>query len=155
MNQDLLVENAAFFPVVREMLGKGHTVTINVRGYSMRPFLENERDRVILAPLAGQPRVGDALLVENTPGHYVLHRLLRIGPDGTLTLQGDGNCCGTETCSLPDVLGVVTHYLYPGHTVPAADPVRRFNVRLWRRLRPLRRYLLFIYRQVWARGGNP
>ena len=148
MTKGLLVENAEFFPIVREMLGKGHTVTINVRGYSMRPFLENDRDRVILAPLTRSPAVGDALLAEISPGHYVLHRLLRIEDNGQLPLPGDGNCHATETCGLNDVLGVVTHYLYPNHTVAASDAIRRFNVSAWRRLHPIRRYLLYIYKRI-------
>ena len=40
--------NAEFLPEVVKMLNEGHTVTLRLRGYSMRPFLENDRDKALL-----------------------------------------------------------------------------------------------------------
>ena len=40
--------NAEFLPEVVKMLNEGHTVTLRLRGYSMRPFLENDRDMYML-----------------------------------------------------------------------------------------------------------
>ena len=57
------VPNAILLGHVKEALQIGHTATINVKGYSMRPFLENSKDKVRLAP-PGVLRVGDAVLAE-------------------------------------------------------------------------------------------
>lgn len=122
-----------------------HTATILAKGYSMRPFLEHERDKVQLAFPTQPLQVGDAVLAEISPGRYVLHRIIQV-QDQHLTLMGDGNLRGTETCRLSDVAGIVTHYIRPRRTIPASSPSLRRRIRLWRRLLPIRRYLLFIYK---------
>ena len=138
--------NRILLGMARDMIREGHTATIAVKGYSMRPFLEHERDRVILdAPK--HLKVGDAVLAEIAPDHYVLHRIIAIEGD-KVTLMGDGNVKGTESCRLCDVAGIVTHYLRPGRTLLASDPVLQRRIRLWRRLLPIRRYLLFVYKAL-------
>ncbi len=137
--------NDQLLPLVRQYVAGGEKVIISVKGYSMRPFLEHLRDRVTLAPWTDLA-VGDAVLAEIAPGHFVLHRIIAI--DGEqLTLMGDGNVRGTEHCLKSDVCGVVTEYLRPnGHVLKASDRVLQRRIRMWRRLLPIRRWLLFIYR---------
>lgn len=151
MSTDARVElpNEVLLGLARDMIRRGHTVTIHVKGYSMRPFLEHQRDKVLLEA-AGELRVGDAVLAEITPGHYVLHRI--INKDGEhLILQGDGNIRGVEHCVRADVAGIVTRYIRPNRTIEAADKALCRRIRLWRRLRPIRRYLLFIYKAIAVR----
>lgn len=138
------VPNAILLGHVKEALQVGHTATINVKGYSMRPFLENSKDKVRLAP-PGVLRVGDAVLAEIARDVYVLHRIIIIDGD-SVTLMGDGNLCGTEQCRKDDVVGVVTHYYHRGRMIAASDPRFRRRVRLWGKLLPWRRYLLYIYK---------
>lgn len=69
------VPNAVLLGQVKEAIREGHTVTINVKGYSMRPFLEHCRDKVRLAPFTDL-KVGDAVLAEISPDVYVLHRIM-------------------------------------------------------------------------------
>ena len=140
------VPNDKFLPLVREYVAGGESVVIAVKGYSMRPFLEHLRDRVKLSPWTSL-NVGDAVLAEITPGHFVLHRIIKKDEGGCLTLMGDGNIRGTEQCSETDVCGVVTEYLRPnGHTLLADDPRLIRRIRWWRRMLPLRRLLLFVYK---------
>ena len=136
--------NDQLLPLVRQVVADGKTAVISVKGYSMRPFLEHLRDRVKLAPWE-ELQVGDAVLAEINPGHFVLHRIIAI--DGEqLTLMGDGNIRGTEQCRTKDVCGVVTEYLRPnGHVLLASDRRLQRRIRIWRRLLPIRRGLLFIY----------
>lgn len=142
------VPNAVLLEQVREAIREGLTATINVKGYSMRPFLENCRDRVRLAAPAGL-KVGDAVLAEVSPGVYVLHRITACR-EGRLVLMGDGNLRGTECCRAEDVIGVVTHYIYRCRMVAASDPWLRFRVAAWRKALPVRRYLLYVYR-LWIK----
>ena len=138
--------NDKFLPLVREYVAKGETVVISVKGYSMRPFLEHLRDRVKLSPWTALS-VGDAVLAEISQGHFVLHRIIAI--DGQrLTLMGDGNIRGTESCTVADVCGVVSEYIRPnGHILLAGDLRLQRRIRLWHRLLPIRRWLLFVYKQ--------
>lgn len=138
--------NDVFLGLVSETLAEGHTAIIWVKGYSMRPFIEFGRDKVKLAT-AETYRVGDAVLAEITKGHYVLHRIIDKESD-KITLQGDGNVRGVELCTTADIRGVVTEYIRPNRTLLADDECLKRQIRLWRRLRPIRRYLLFIYKAV-------
>lgn len=140
------IPNRVLLGLARDMIREGHTATISVKGYSMRPFLEHERDRVTLdAPK--DLKVGDAVLAEISKDHYVLHRI--IGIEGErVTLMGDGNISGTETCRLSDVAGVVTQYLRPRRMLLASDPTLQRRISVWRKLLPVRRYLLFIYKAI-------
>ncbi|MCD8285556.1 MAG: S24/S26 family peptidase [Prevotellaceae bacterium] len=136
--------NEALLGLVREMLSEGHTAVLTVKGYSMRPFLEHLRDKVRLE----QPvslSVGDAVLAKEQGGRYVLHRIVSIEGE-SLTLMGDGNVRGTERCLKADVCGVVTEYIRPRRTIKASDPSLRRRIRAWRRLLPIRRYLLTLYK---------
>lgn len=141
--------NEVLLGLARDMIRGGHTVTIHVKGYSMRPFLEHQRDKVLLEA-AGELHVGDAVLAEITPGHYVLHRIIRKEGDH-LVLQGDGNIRGVEHCTTADVAGIVTRYIRPNRTIDATDRRLCRRIRLWRRVRPIRRYLLFIYKAIAVR----
>lgn len=145
--QRIELPNDKLLPLVRQFVAKGETAIISVKGYSMRPFLEHLRDRVKLAPWTTL-EVGDAVLAEISPGHFVLHRI--IAKDGEqLTLMGDGNIRGTEHCTVNDICGVVTEYLRPGgHVLLASDPALKRKIKCWRRLLPFRRLLLFIYKST-------
>ena len=85
------VNNHLFMEEIRRMFNeKGKSsVTFVVRGYSMRPFVEHERDKVILVP-PRTPKVGDVVLAEIAAKRYALHRVIKI-KDGIYTMQGDGN----------------------------------------------------------------
>lgn len=136
--------NDKFLPCVRQAIREGHTATLTVKGYSMRPFLEHCRDKVTLSPVETLA-VGDAVLAEIRPGTFVLHRIIRLEGD-RLTLMGDGNLRGTESCRCADVAGVVTLYHRNGRCLKASGRGLRVSVRVWRSLLPVRRYLLFVYR---------
>ncbi len=139
------VPNELLLPLVRKYVEQGETAIISVKGYSMRPFLEHLRDRVKLAPWKSL-HVGDAVLAEIASGHFVLHRIIAI-EGKKLTLMGDGNIRGTESCTVADVCGVVTEYLRPnGYVLYANDPGLQRKIRWWCRLLPVRRVLLFFYK---------
>ena len=138
--------NDAWLGEVSQMLNEGKPYAIYVKGYSMRPVIEHTRDRVFLEK-RDTYNVGDAVLAQIAPGHYVLHRIIEKQGDD-LTLQGDGNVKGVELCKVQDVSGVVTQYIRPHRIIPADDPKLIRRIKLWRKLRPIRRYLLFIYKTI-------
>ena len=61
---EIKVPNAIFLPKVIDYLKDGHTVTLPLNGYSMRPFLENGRDKALLSYAADKDKlnVGDPVL---------------------------------------------------------------------------------------------
>lgn len=146
--------NDKFLPEVVRLLNEGHTVTLRLRGYSMRPFLENNRDKALLTK-AVDIKKGDPVLAEISPGHYVLHRIVDIS-GGTVTLLGDGNLT-VERCRTEDVKGSVTGFYRKGRDVmDRTDGMKwRAYSYVWTRLCPVRRYLLAFHRRIWMKvfGG--
>ncbi len=103
--------NEVLIPAIRSLIEEGHTATFCVRGNSMRPFLHSDCDSVVLTAVREEDlRVGDAILAEVSPQRYVLHRLVQRRGD-RLTLRGDGNAYGTETCRTSDVIGRVATFI--------------------------------------------
>lgn len=109
--QEIKCPNAVILPEIVKLMDEGHTITLRLRGFSMRPFLEDNRDKALMTK-ATHPQVGDPVLAEIAPGHYVLHRIISIDHDH-VTLRGDGNI-GTEHCQLSDVKGAVIGFYRKG-----------------------------------------
>ena len=145
------VENDILIPELARLLAEGKEVRFTPSGVSMRPFIEGEKDSVILEPITRSPRVGDILLaqVQTLCGRqtYVLHRLIRIEQNETgemsYVLMGDGNLSGEEKCSLGDIIGRVKR-------IENQQGRRKClsRGRLWFFLKPCRGFLLKIYRHT-------
>lgn len=141
-------ENAIFLPEIVKMLNEGHTVTLTLRGNSMRPFLEDCRDKALFVK-PSTIAVGDPVLAEIAPKHFVLHRIVAINGEA-VTLLGDGNLL-TEHCKKKDIVGAVIGFYRKGrNTLDRTDGWKwRCYSYVWTSLRPIRRYLLGIYRRIW------
>ena len=141
MNDNGFIEEAL------RLVQKGVTVTFPVTGQSMLPFIIGGKESVILhAP--GLTAVGDVVVARVDGNRYVVHRIINIDGD-RVTLMGDGNVKGTEHCLLKDVKARVTHVVSADNK--KRDLYSRWRVRaakLWYWLRPIRRYLLAIYKRL-------
>ena len=146
--------NEVLLPMVVADLEAGKTVTLNLRGFSMRPFLENDRDKALLT-LATDPKVGDAVLAEISPKKYVLHRIISIEGEN-VTLRGDGNL-GEEHCKISDVKGKALGFYRKGRSKLDHTDGKKWKIYswFWTRLYPIRRYLLAFYRRIWLKIFKP
>ena len=135
--------NEVFLPQVVALLKEGHTATLPLRGRSMRPFLEDGRDKALLQ-IVDDFQVGDAVLAEISKGHFVLHRIIRIEGQN-VTLRGDGNL-SDEHCRLEDIRAKAIGFYRKGHSKLDATDGRKWRIYSWwwTRLYPIRRYLLFL-----------
>lgn len=142
--------NSEFIPEVIKFLQEGHTVTLQLHGFSMRPFLEDGRDKALLVK-ASNPKVGAPVLAEVGPGRYVLHRIVKITGD-EVVLRGDGNL-GVEHCRLADIKGEALGFYRKGRQ--RLDKTNGLKWRtysfFWMLLLPLRRYILAVHRRVFIR----
>lgn len=134
-----VVANEVLIPEMGRLLAEGREVEFQPKGSSMLPFIRGERDSVVMLrrPTVA---VGDIVLARVSSG-FVMHRVFAIDGEN-LTLMGDGNVRGTETCRRDDVLGTVTAIIRDGQSCPPGDG------RFWRTLLPIRRYLLAIIRRL-------
>jgi SOS-response transcriptional repressor LexA len=123
---------------VPRLLEEGKVVVLKqIYGNSMLPFIHGGKDSVRLRKPEGV-KVGDIVLAV-FGGRPIIHRVIAI--NGTkVTLMGDGNLQGTEKGDLSEVLGIVDRIISPsGRCRKPGDG------RIWRRLFPVRKYLLKVY----------
>jgi len=134
-------DNNILLDEISDILEKNGEVVLKAKGNSMRPFIRNEIDSVVLIK-PGNVVVGDVVLANvgtSQKHHYVLHRIFKMDGD-RVTLMGDGNIKGTESCRIGDISGKAIYIQRPSG--------RRFAMpkgRIWKALLPIRRYLLAIY----------
>ena len=146
--------NAVIIPEIIKLIEEGHTVTLRLKGYSMRPFLEDSRDKALLTR-PNNPKVGDPVLAEIAPLHFVLHRIISIdGQD--VVLRGDGNLAN-ETCKLSDIKGAVIGFYRKGRDKLDRTDGWKWKTYswIWTHLYPIRRYLLAFYRRIWLKFFKP
>ena len=133
--------NEIFIPEIARLVADGKQVVFTPTGVSMRPYIEGGVDNVTLVRPTDL-QVGDIVLAEIQPQHYVLHRIYALQGEA-VTLMGDGNLQGKEHCSRSNILAKVTAIHSPkGKSKPVS------KAWLWRHILPLRRILLKIYRHT-------
>ena len=135
----LLLPNEVLLGEVERMLDEGREVLMVPKGRSMLPFIRGEVDKVLLTK-PKELKVGDIALAW-VDDRYVMHRVIAI--DGQqVTLMGDGNLQGREQTTRDQVVGVVVDIITPEGR--HHKPTRGW---LWRKLLPVRKYLLKVYRK--------
>lgn len=145
--KEVQFSNAELLPEIVKLINEGHTVTLRLKGFSMRPFLENNRDKALLTKPV-HIKVGLPVLAQISPGTYVLHRIVGINGDN-ITLLGDGNLT-TESCHRKDIEALAIGFYRKGRNKLDSIYSAKWKIysMLWTSLRPIRRYLLFIYRHL-------
>ena len=129
------------------LVDEGVSVTFPVKGYSMLPFIIGGRESVILQK-PQVVRLGDVVLAWVDDCRYVVHRVIGIEGEHVI-LMGDGNIVGVEHCLLGDVKALATHVVdAKGRKHDLYAPWRQRASRLWWHMRPVRRYILAIYRRL-------
>ncbi len=143
------IRNDIFIPHIEQILkeGKHKSVTFVVRGYSMRPFLEHDRDKVeLVSPLP--PCIGQVVLAEIAPKRYALHRIIKI-ESNKITMQGDGNALSlTETFTTDKIIGTAIAFIRKGERITTDSAKWRRYSAAWKFLRPIRRILLGLHRRI-------
>lgn len=125
----------------------GVSVTFPVKGRSMLPFIFGGRESVILQK-PGSLQRGQVVLAQVGPDRYVVHRIIKIEPD-RITLMGDGNICGTESCTPSNVLAIATHVVdEKGKRRTLESKGQMFKAKVWYVIRPLRRIILAVLRRT-------
>ena len=139
------VEQNKLFEEMRSLLVQDCQVQLRVRGRSMRPMLEHERDLVTLqqepAQIYGQ---GDVVLAYTSDERWVLHRIVQCD-DTCCVLQGDGNVGQQEQCLRTDILGRVVYFERKSKKYAVYHVFWRGYARLWQCLAFVRRPLLLGY----------
>ena len=148
----MMITDAVILDEAVRLVSDGVSVTLPVNGRSMLPFIIGGQESVILQkPEAVE--VGDVVLAWVEDCRWVVHRIIGINGD-RVVLMGDGNIVGVEHCTVSDVKARVTHVVdVKGKQHDLYNRWRTLGAKVWWRLRPIRRYLLFIYRKYKSIGS--
>lgn len=144
------IPNDLFFKWVEEELAAGHHVRFRLKGYSMLPFLRNEKDDVVLYPCTEAELSPMDVVLFRYKGKHLLHRIIR--KEGKeLLIQGDGSFYAKERCAVDDVVGKLKVIIRPsGKSLPVESLQWRLYSQIWLRIgclrSPLLRIFHFIYR---------
>lgn len=144
--QTKTVPNAELIPAIGKLIEEGQEVIFKPKGVSMLPFIRGGRDSVLLRKADGL-KAGDIALAEISEGRYVLHRIEKI-EDEMIVLMGDGNLVGRERCRKEDVMAIAVKIIKENKEIDCQSPRHMRMAEIWKRLLPVRRYLLAIYRRI-------
>ncbi len=133
------------------LVQEGMAVTMLVKGRSMLPFILGGQESAVLTQ-PGEIKTGDVVLARIDGRRYVLHRVMEVSAD-RVVLMGDGNIRGQEVCRPEDVLARADEVVGADGKHRRLDtPRQKRRARIWRRLLPVRRWLLAIYKRTIIRG---
>ena len=147
----MIIDNDSFFAGVLPLLDQGKRVTIPVKGFSMLPFIRGTKDLVVLEKAGDALKADDIVLFHMGPqegGRYVMHRILSIDGDA-VDIMGDGVVKNHEHVRRDQITAKAVEILRGGkRRVDPYSPGQLRLVHIWQWLRPVRRYILFIYRHL-------
>ena len=142
-----MISNKVIIEEAIRLVDEGVSVTLPVNGQSMLPFIIGGKESVILQKPV-EPKVGDVVLAWVEGCRFVVHRIISISGNN-VTLMGDGNIMGTERCTLSDIKAIATHVVSADEKIhDLNNPWRMLCTRVWFQLRPVRRYILAIYKRL-------
>jgi len=125
-----------------EVLDKTGSLLYKNVGVSMLPLIREGRDYIYINKRPTKRLKKNDVVLFRRPnvkgrGEYVLHRVLKVNPDGTYRIVGD-NCIGGETVKEENVLGVLSAVKRKNKTVYVTD----FGYKLYVAYVPVRRFFL-------------
>ena len=129
-------------PLIREYLAAGKTVKFSPRGISMLPMLRQGIDDVVLSPIPEKLKKYDLPLYQRDDGHFVLHRIVRVGE--TYTCIGDNQFELEHGLRHDQMIALVTAFYRNGKYHSVNELTYRIYCRFWHYSRGLRHF--------WRRG---
>lgn len=141
---NVIVDTNEYISDLQQMITDGHEVVITVAGWSMRPFLRHQRDRIMLKKPADSLKVGDIVLYQRKTKQFVLHRIYKI-KSGAYYMMGDNQLDLEGPIGPESVIALVSDIERNGRWISAETPSWKMASSLWRLLYPVRKIV------CWAR----
>ena len=137
MQEDTRTVDRLDFLRIMTVAEDGSVIPLLVTGTSMLPFLLDRRSVVYLEKdRSYQPKRGDIVLFLRPDGAWVLHRVVRLLPNGKLLINGDGQA-GTETIMPQQIMARVVRICRRKRIFSTENVIYRVLSRMWMPLRPI------------------
>lgn len=140
-----VVSTYEIFPVMKDLIEQGQGVKFTVSGSSMLPLISGNRDQVMLISAKDRKlKLGDIILFQNSQGKYILHRIYKTEEKGFRTI---GDACLVEDGLVAEtmIIGLVDKIYRKEVEINCDSYLWRLVFSIWRRLMPIRKYLLSLY----------
>ena len=120
---------------------QGYIVYTNV-GMSMLPLLRQKKDIIEIRKIKPGSRKKYDVVLYKRDGKYILHRILKVLPDGYI-IAGDNNTFIETDIKDGDILGIMTRIVRNGKTITPENWFYKIYVHLWCDFYPIRAMILF------------
>ena len=141
------IDTAAYLTVLRELVDDNKSVSLNVSGMSMFPFLEHERDTVYFEAPKRNLRKGDIVFYQRRNGQYVMHRIYKV-KGNQYYIVGDAQRVVEGPVLRDQIFAIVTQAKRNGRMLTPSSLTWKFFERVWLNLLPYRGVLMLPYRAV-------
>ena len=122
-------------PLIQERLAAGQSVRFSPHGVSMLPMLRQGIDSVVLSPLPDQLNKYDLPLYQRDTGHYVLHRIVKVGD--TYSCIGDNQFTIENGVRHDQMIALATAFYRGNRRIEFDAFSYRFYCRFWHYCRPV------------------
>lgn len=133
------IDTSEYVSNLKQLIEAGYEVVITVAGWSMEPFLHNQRDRVLLRKLIRPLKKGDIVFYQRKTGQYVLHRIFKKKPEGYY-LMGDNQLELEGPIEENAIFAVVTEVERNGRWFSVETISWTTACGVWRMLYPVRKF---------------
>lgn len=138
------IDTREYVSMLRELTEQGHEVSMMIAGNSMSPFLVHERDGITFKKPNRELRRGDIVFYEQAGGRFICHRICKIRSDGYY-MVGDAQFQIEGPIAREQIFGLITGVTRKGQRLSKGDFLWDFFEKVWIRIIPLRRPLIFLY----------
>lgn len=120
MNDTFSVGLEQIFPVIKEKLASGGSVSFSPKGTSMLPLIKQGEDSVTISPVSGKLKKYDVPLYLRKNGQFVLHRIIDVRKDGYV-MCGDNQCNFEYGIDDTCIIGIMTQIIKPDKIICVTD----------------------------------
>ena len=139
-----IVDTKEYVDALRELTQEGLEASMLVSGSSMNPFLIHYRDYIFFSKPDRPLRRGDMVFYQRESGQYVMHRILRVKPEG-LYIVGDAQSEIEGPVKPEQVFARITRVERKGKMIGPDDFWWKFFEGPWLWIIPLRRVIMRLY----------
>lgn len=131
-----------------DVINSGEDCPLIGSGNSMRPFLKNENDILMMTSVKRKKlKVGDIVLYRRSNGQYVIHRLYKICTDGTFCFVGDNQYWVERNISREQIIAKAKSVITNGKAINCEGGIHRqiYTVGMLLRVNTFRLYRLLVF----------
>ncbi len=135
------VDTREYVSVLKGLVEEGKEVSMMISGFSMAPFLVNQRDYILFEQPKRPLKKGDMVFYMRPSGQYVMHRICEVASDGYYII-GDAQTEIEGPVKREQIFALITKVKRKGRWIGPGDFWWEFFEKVWIRMVPVRMAVL-------------